>query len=130
MKPLRYGRVLLVLMVLVLFVSPVFSQEAVMMLNHQVIGAHERAPVKFNHEQHSGKLECKRCHHDYDEYLNNKGGEDTAQACTACHGAAGKKNLPPLTEAFHAQCKKCHEELRAEKKSSGPVMCGECHVKK
>jgi hypothetical protein len=30
-----------------------------------------------------------------------------------------------LKDAFHSQCKCCHENMKA-----GPVTCGECHVRK
>jgi hypothetical protein len=125
---MRYGKYVIALMIVSLFVPVVFSQEAMIMLEHKEIAPHERPPVQFNHERHADVLECLRCHHDYDEYHNNTGGEDKAQSCSACHGT--KKDLLPLTEAFHTQCKSCHELLISKGSPSGPVMCGECHVRR
>ncbi len=106
----------------------VFGQDPVMMLGEKEIAAHQRPPVQFQHEKHSANIDCLQCHHDYDKYLNNKGGE--GQPCSACHGLKSKPEILPLTEAFHIQCKSCHDAMRQEGSPSGPVMCGECHVKK
>lgn len=131
MKYVKSERYALAAMIFVFFFVPsAFSQDAVMTLMHKEIASHQRSPVKFNHEAHSGKLDCARCHHDFDKYLNNRGGEDKAQPCANCHGKPAVKNVPPMTEAFHGQCKRCHEDLRSEGVASGPVMCGECHVRK
>lgn len=127
---MRYGRYVLALMVVCsLFVSPAFSQDAMMVLDHKELGLHQRPLVHFNHEKHSANMECLRCHHDYDRYGNNKGGE--GQSCAVCHAkTASEKDLLPLDQAFHAQCKSCHEALHSQVPESGPVMCGECHVRK
>ena len=109
-----------------------FSQEATMILKHKEAGPHQRPLVNFNHELHANdKIDCITCHHDYDQYGNNRGGEDKAQSCANCHSnpANPNKRLIPLTEAFHAQCKNCHESLMKANKASGPIMCGECHMR-
>lgn len=118
-----------VFVALALFASLAFSQEAMMVMNHKEIGAHERPLVQFNHEKHSTNIACLQCHHDFDKYMNNTGGEDKAQACTTCHSGPKSGSLT-LTERFHAQCKGCHEDQFARQRPSGPVMCGECHVRK
>jgi len=127
---MRYGKLLFVLvMIVAVFSAPfAFSQEAVMDLDHKEIGPHQRPLVQFSHEKHSAVLECLRCHHDYDKYGNVKGSE--GQACTECHGQKSGKKAIPLADLFHAQCKGCHEATRSSGEPSGPVMCGECHVKK
>ncbi len=121
MMCVKHGKFILTSLLLTLSVALAFAQEPVMILNHEQTGFRERPPVKFDHERHAGKLDCTRCHHDYDEYGNNHGGEDRAQSCTNCHVGSVKEGVLPLMEAFHAQCKQCHEKTR------GPVMCGECH---
>jgi len=129
MKCMKHGQYALIVSLLVLSVPVAFCQDDVMVLNHQELGAHERSLVKFNHEQHAGKIECVRCHHDYDEYLNSRGGEDKAQPCANCHKPNSTKRTPSLLDAFHAQCKDCHAKTRAKGKTTGPIMCGDCHVK-
>ncbi|WP_300672867.1 cytochrome c3 family protein [Desulfoluna sp.] len=106
-------------------------------------GAKQRPSVSFPHEMHFDLAEdCLSCHHDYQDgenaldedllsetepeevmTLNSMHREDlSAVACASCHGGEKAKSDP--MDAFHGQCISCHE---AEK--SGPVMCGECHVK-
>jgi hypothetical protein len=122
---------MLVAVALLLLLAPgAFSQDSVVTLNYGDDGVHQRPPVRFPHEAHAGKFDCVRCHHDFDSRLNNRGGEDSARPCTNCHGnAAGRRPIPALTDAFHEQCKQCHEALRGRELKSGPVMCGECHVR-
>jgi hypothetical protein len=127
---MRCGRYVLALMfVCSMMISSAFSQDAMIVLNHKELGPHQRPLVQFNHEKHTETIDCLRCHHDYDKYGNNKGGE--GQSCAACHEkAASEKQRIPLETAFHAQCKSCHEDLRAKGSAGGPVMCGECHIAK
>ncbi len=105
-----------------------FSQDSVIALDHAEIGKHQRPIVEFNHELHSSKIDCLRCHHDYDAYMNNKGGE--GQPCSTCHQAGAKKQVVSLKDAFHFSCTGCHENMLALGKPSGPITCGGCHVKK
>ena len=106
-----------------------FSQDDAVLLRHEVIRAHQRPPVKFNHDKHSETIECNRCHHEYDENGNNVGG-DEGQPCSEFHGLVSTEENPvPLVRAFHIQCKTCHEGLLAKGERSGPVMCGQCHVR-
>lgn len=123
MKRARY--ITAVLFVLAFF-SSAFCQDEVIVLVHDELGMHERPAVKFNHEKHQEVVsECTRCHHDYDNYMNNVGGE--GQACSECHGKTGGDNGVTLVNAFHLQCKTCHKALIARGRNSGPVMCGQCH---
>ncbi len=128
---MTFARIACTLMIICVFsLSPAFSQEAEMVLEHKEIAPHERPLVKFTHERHMNvPLECARCHHDYDQFGNNKVDQD-GQACTTCHSRVQGKNPVPLTDAFHGQCKRCHEQMRHQGKTSGPVMCGECHVRR
>jgi hypothetical protein len=119
---------LLIVAVMLFFVSlPAFSQDPIMRFDHKEIGSHERPIVQFNHEKHSATIDCLQCHHDYDSFGNNRGGE--GQQCAACHNAKTKDRILPLTEAFHTQCKSCHANMRQMGRAAGPVTCGKCHKK-
>lgn len=123
--------VLALAMVGVFFLVPlVSSQDSVIVMEHKEIGPHERPIVQFNHDKHTASLECIRCHHDFDQFGNNRGGEDKAQPCASCHNPSAQPAKLPLKEAFHAQCKGCHESMWKQGRKSGPVTCGECHVRK
>ncbi len=115
------------LLLLVAFAASVLAQEQVMILRHAEIKDHQRPPVKFNHEQHIGKVDCLQCHHDFDAYMNNRGGE--GQPCGTCHGQESNRDTISLRDAFHYQCKGCHEFLRSQGKSAGATTCGECHIR-
>lgn len=125
---MKCAKLLPVLLFLIAFVPPVFSQEPVMVLNHEELGKHQRPTVVFPHEVHSSKIDCLRCHHDFDAYSNNRGGE--GQPCVNCHDAHPDDGSISLQEAFHLQCKECHETFRFQGKNAGGIMCGECHIGK
>ncbi len=116
------------LIVSFLFAASAFSQDEIIKLNSEELGTHQRPVVQFTHEQHANVLECLRCHHDFDKYGNNLGSE--GQPCSDCHARTSGKNPLPLQEAFHTQCKACHDQMLANGAPSGPVMCGECHKRK
>ncbi len=120
---MKYLKLLLVVMVFAAFIPLAHSQEDTYILDHKEIGKHERPLVEFNHKLHSDKLDCIRCHHEFDAYLNNRGGE--GQTCDSCHKKEASDDQPSLKDAFHFQCQGCHERMK-----QGPVTCGECHVRK
>ncbi len=76
--------------------------------------AKAKGPVTFDHAKH-GK-ECATCHH--------KDAAGKEQGCDKCHGAKTEGKKVSLKEAFHTQCKGCHQ-----KEKKGPVKCDECHKK-
>lgn len=123
MKSIKYS---LALVLVVFAVSVGFSQEDTIVINHQEIGPHQRPSVRLTHEKHAAIIECSRCHHDYDEYGVNVGGEE--QACSKCHGA-NNSNPIPLVKALHLQCKNCHSDLIVKGKKAGPIMCSQCHIR-
>lgn len=131
---MRYAaHTLVTVLIGLVFASFAFCQDAIMVMEHKKeIGPHERPLVHFNHEKHMEvvKPDCLYCHHDFDKYGNNVGGESAVQACSTCHSPGSGKNVVPLKEAFHGQCKGCHENARGRGYPSGPVTCGECHVRK
>jgi hypothetical protein len=120
-------RVCFYALVMVIFsIALAFSQDDVIVLNHDEFGSHERPSVSLTHAQHAENINCTRCHHDYDAYGNNTGSE--GQRCVECHTKVTTgKNSIALVEAFHVQCKSCHEDMAAAGKKTGPFMCGECH---
>lgn len=118
---------LLPVLLLTAFAVSVYAQEPIITLRHAEIGEHQRPDVKFNHELHIGKVDCLQCHHDFDAYMNNRGGE--GQPCGTCHGTESNRDTISLRDAFHFQCKGCHEYLRSQGKPGGATTCGECHVR-
>lgn len=103
------------------------SQEDMVIVDNDVFDKPQRPPAVFEHEAHNEKAEieeCNLCHHIYEEgkLVEDESSED--QRCSDCHGLEAEENQPGLMKAYHLNCKGCHL-----KKKSGPVMCGECHVK-
>src|SRR3970040_1400703 len=73
-----------------------------------------KVPVTFDHPKHT--KDCAPCHH------KDKAGAE--QSCGKCHGAKTEEKKLSAKEAFHTQCKGCHQ-----KEKKGPVKCDECHKK-
>lgn len=94
-------------------------------LKVDVFGALERPLSAFDHDQHQELVdECADCHHVYEDGKLVEGESSEDQACSDCHTLKAQGNQPGLRTAFHQQCQGCHVE-----KKSGPVACGQCHVK-
>jgi hypothetical protein len=86
-------------------------------------GPLERPAVLFFHDKHTDALAKQN------------------QTCTACHettknGLSQKfkrvqdTNKEMVMEIYHDQCISCHKQSgKSGRQSSGPVTCGECHVK-
>ena len=85
-------------------------------------GALQRPAVEFNHAAHDNALKiegCEACHR------VDENGFDPSLAAVA--GVEGRN---VLTDAYHEACTDCHNRLSGEGRKSGPVTCGECHVKR
>ena len=115
------------ILTLLFWVTPGISQEDKIIMNHEELGKHSRPLVIFPHSDHEGLTECVRCHHDYDSFMTNIGGEEVK--CSECHTATPVSNPLTLVKAIHIQCKECHRESASKGISNGPVMCGQCHVR-
>lgn len=78
----------------------------------------EQGLVSFTHKSHGEKflIGCPICHH------NNSEGKE--QGCSKCHTEKTDGKKLNLKEAFHQQCRGCHQ------KKHGPVKCVQCHNKK
>jgi len=122
--------VLLLVLTAALSAAPLaWCQDAVMTINSESLGKHERPLVRFTHEKHAEVVECVTCHHDFDQYYNNTGPQEVK--CSECHVAspASGDNPVPLRLAMHTNCKACHRGMMAKGHKSGPVTCGACHVR-
>lgn len=115
---------------LVVFVAvAAFPQDEVIEMNNEALGIHQRPLVSFPHARHEENIGCGRCHHDFDDFGVNQNSDEGGK-CADCHATGDSSKLPPLTRAFHVQCKGCHEKLSKTIKPGLPVMCGQCHVRK
>jgi len=112
-----------------LFGLPAFSQEDMTHVPRDAFPNPSRPAVPFNHDEHNEKAdlqECNVCHHMYDDHGRLQQDMDSVGIpCADCHALRQEGNAPDLREAYHGQCWGCHEQRNA-----GPVMCGECHVRR
>jgi predicted CXXCH cytochrome family protein len=91
-------------------------------------------PVQFTHDRHFEEygVECKECHHLYDEGENVWTEDDPVDTCESCHDPAyGSDGVYRLEAAFHHNCRGCHQKVNEEKGETGPpaapVLCQGCH---
>lgn len=122
-----YGGALWLLLWMLLSFCSAYAQEEEIRMNSEELGRHQRPQVVFLHEKHSEKMDCARCHHDYDEFGHNRGAEGEEQRCAECHTSTPGKNPVPLMKAFHLQCKGCHEKIVKTNRYNPPRTCGGCH---
>jgi len=120
--------ILIIALISFLLVLPAFSQEDMEVVDGDSFESQRRPPAVFRHDAHNETAEieeCNECHHVYEngERVADESSED--QRCADCHTEKALDNQPGLRKAFHLNCKGCHQS-----KKQGPVMCGECHVKK
>ena len=112
-----------------IFLFSAHSQEDMQSISADAFIKPRRPPVVFRHDEHNELAEieeCYVCHHVYDEtgkLVEDESSED--QSCADCHELARSGNKPALMKAYHANCKGCHKQ-----KKRGPLMCGQCHVKR
>jgi hypothetical protein len=104
-----------------------FSQEDVATVEDSAFEEKMRSSVPFMHDEHNEMAEieeCNICHHVYEEgeIAEDESSED--MECSDCHLSNDDGNPMSLVKVYHLRCKGCHQE-----KKSGPIMCGECHIK-
>ncbi len=127
MKFLNYN--LLIVFVFLCMVLPAFSQDDIIVIHNEEFGTHKRPYVEFPHTDHEDLIECSRCHHDFDKFGTNTGGD--GESCSECHSRTEDENPIPLMKAYHRQCKGCHIKISKNfGKENKPQMCGQCHVRK
>ena len=111
--------------------SSAYGQEEELILNNP--GAYpkkQRAAVTFPHELHMGEYDCLTCHHKYQDGENILDEDELEEGnpairCATCHNSAARTGL---RDAFHRQCIGCHRKLRIAGETTGPELCGECHI--
>ena len=83
--------------------------------------------VKFTHKKHAETLknDCVACHH---EMKGKKPGE-AVKGCKSCHKAKAEGKAISSKDAYHKNCKGCHDEAKKANKPTGPTGCTQCHVK-
>ena len=94
-------------------------------------------PTPLSHKKHANeyKIQCKECHHVYEDGKNVWEEGQEVQKCSECHNvyklgkdlreATEEEKKLSLFKAYHDNCKGCHK-----KEQKGPVKCTECHAKK
>jgi glycyl-tRNA synthetase (class II) len=118
---------LAIILVFVLMFASAHSQDEIIQVDNDMFLNPQRPVSVFRHEEHNETAEiedCTQCHHLYEDgkLVEDESSED--MRCADCHEGKKVESTPSLMQAFHLNCKGCHQE-----KKSGPVMCGECHVK-
>ncbi len=121
----RAFKLLIMIVLFFLISAPVFSQEDHIQLKSGELGEHKRPLVLFPHKNHEDLIDCRRCHHEYDDFKTNDGGE--GRKCSECHSTNNDSNQIHLLKAFHLQCKGCHKRINNSRDQKLPVMCGQCH---
>ncbi len=81
--------------------------------------------VTFPHKKHAETIvkDCLKCHHTW------KAGETTGKLCLECHKKQAEGKTLSAKDAFHKDCRGCHDEAKKAKKPAGPTGCSQCHVK-
>ena len=104
------------------------AQEDMARIDNSVFEKPSRAPAAFRHDEHNeaaGIEECNKCHHVYKDGIKLEDESSEDQRCAECHNLKISGKIPALRNAYHLNCRGCHK-----KKQKGPVMCGECHIKR
>jgi hypothetical protein len=119
--------IVITLFVSILAVMSGFSQDDVTTVEDSAFEEKMRPSVPFMHDEHNETAEieeCDTCHHVYEEGKKDEYESSEDMECSECHEIDDSENPMSLVKIYHVQCKRCHQE-----KKSGPIMCGECHIK-
>lgn len=111
--------------ILVGFVLSILMVSVVFAASDEIVFEASNGKVTFTHKKHNDtfKIDCLKCHHTW------KQGETSGKSCRECHkaGAEGKSLI--AKDAFHKNCRGCHDEAKKANKPAGPTGCTQCHVK-
>jgi len=107
------------------FVLSVLVASGVFAAKDEVVFDVPYGKVKFPHKKHAEtlKIDCLKCHHTW------KKGETSGKLCNDCHKAKAEGKALAAKDAFHKDCRGCHDEAKKAKKPAGPTACTQCHVK-
>jgi hypothetical protein len=99
-------------------------------VDNAVFDRPQRPAAVFDHDEHNEKAQleddCSICHHVYENKVKIEDESSEDSLCSECHFLTStEENTIPLRMAFHNHCKSCHFKLE-----KGPVLCGECHIRK
>ena len=111
-----------------LILANALCQEDMVVVDDSGFKTLQRPAAVFMHDRHNetaGIEECNECHHVYEDGKRVPDESSEDESCSGCHGLEASGSQPGLMKAFHANCKGCHEE-----RAKGPVMCGQCHVRR
>ncbi len=123
-------RFIIVLSVVVAALLPVFCSYAgqdLERLDPWAFESPKRPGAVFPHDDHMMFLDddCSICHHVYENGELVPGDSSEDLYCIDCHSLKPVPDNPmPLEAAYHNLCRDCHFD-----RGTGPVLCGECHVK-
>ena len=129
-KIVRIGSIagfFLLFLILFVMLTAGFSQDEMTQVGNDTFKNPQRTPAVFNHDAHNETAEiedCAQCHHLYEEGELVEGESSEDMRCAECHEEHTSTDAPGLMQAFHQNCLGCHQD-----KKSGPVMCGECHLR-
>ncbi len=123
-------------------------KEKIAIAHTEIFGPLERPQVIFDHKKHveaikkEGKKEwetCEVCHRPKkeelvrikkeDELIKEKKIEEKDALVFEFPKKIVKLEKEALKKAYHDECMGCHKQKLKEKKKSGPITCGDCHVK-
>lgn len=116
-----------IILLFLLMLASAHSQEEMTLVDNDSFLLPQRTGSLFRHDEHNETAEiedCAQCHHLYEDgqLVEDESSED--MRCAECHDEKQVEKTPSLMQAFHLNCKGCHQE-----QNSGPIMCGECHLR-
>ena len=109
----------------------VFGQEDLVLDNPDAYPKKTRTAVAFPHQLHMEGFACLECHHDYTNGENTLDEDELVEGnpairCAACHATGSASDL---RRAYHLQCLGCHRQERIAGSTTGPELCGQCHIR-
>ena len=105
-----------------------FPKEVPSSANRTGFHVKQRPDAIFDHDDHNETAaieDCDVCHHRYQNGVLIEGESSEGQPCSDCHPMDSHGPTRNLVRAYHRLCKGCHIA-----KEAGPIVCGQCHVRR